>query len=50
MFVFYRKVTKQWMGAKPVIRGRNWTSKIRRKPTTEVPDNNTKPEMKGKNH
>ena len=50
MFVFYRKVTKQWMGAKLVIRGRNWTSKIRSKATPEVSDSDAKPEIKGKNH
>lgn len=50
MFVFYRKVTKQWMGAKPVIKGRNWTNKIRSKATPEVSDSDAKPEIKRKNH
>ena len=47
MFVFYKKVTKQWMGAKPVLRERNWTSKIRSK-ATEVSDSDAKPELRGR--
>ena len=48
MFVFYRKVTKQWMGAKLVIRGRNWTSKIRSKATPKVSDSDAKQKLRGK--
>lgn len=49
---FYRKVMKQWVGAKQVIKERNWRSKMRSK--TKQPQRfltvMQSQKIKGKNH